>query len=510
MENTPQRVCNNFGGTWDARDISEVPQCQLGCCVIADQAAFVPLVRCKRLSTLFGVANDYRSGITNEVACIATAQAQDVGACVYEKDFDRVCEFTTRGDCGAGDRVETLNGTDVVLSEQRTFYEDYLCSAEELNTACAKQTSTTCYKGDVYWVDSCGNRENVYSGDKVVSWNAGKVIDEDGVCDANDGSDVDCGNCDYLSGSRCADWDGFVGGPSFGDSYCRRTECVDRNGDARINGESWCIYDSIVGDGGDLVGSRYFREICVDGEVMVEPCADYRNEICLEGFTEVGVGRREEGGGTFGTAACRVNRWQDCVMQIDEDDCLNIDRRDCAWMPPVTGMNIGGGAQSGVFTNPSSKVAFSNPTASGGFTGNAILGGGEEEEEEEETSTNRPGGVCVPNFPPGLNFWEGTAQQDCGIANAKCVVVYEKGLLGGEKIIEGEECLEDGWALAANRICAGLGDCGGYVNYQGEYTDDGYAWKIDGAEREFSPNAVNIISGGFTGRVIELVEKVLG
>ena len=505
MENTPQRVCNDFGGTWDARDIEEVPQCQLGCCVIADQAAFVPLVRCKRLSTLFGVANDYRSGITNEVACIATAQAQDVGACVYEKDFDRVCEFTTRGDCGAGDRVETLNGTDVVLSEQRTFYEDYLCSAEELNTACAKQTSTTCYKGDVYWVDSCGNRENVYSGDKAVSWNAGKVIDEDGVCDANDGSDVDCGNCDYLSGSRCADVEG-LGVRSWGlgvDHYCRRTECVDRNGDARINGESWCVYDSIIGDGTDLVGSRYFREICVDGEVMVEPCADFRNEICLEGSTETSAGE-------FRTAACRVNRWQDCVMQIDEDDCLNIDRRDCAWMPPVTGMNIGGGSQSGVFTNPSAGVAFSNPSASGGFTGNAILGGGEEEDGTEETTSNRPGGVCVPSFPPGLNFWDGTAQQDCGIANAKCVVVYEKGLLGGEKIIEGEECLEDAWALDANRICAGLGDCGGYVNYQGEYTDDGYDWKIDGAEREFSPNTVNIISGGFTGRVIELVERVLG
>ena len=40
--------------------------------------------------------------------------------------------------------------------------------------------------------------------------------------------------------------------------------------------------------------------------------------------------------------------------------------------------------------------------------------------------------------------------------------------------------------------------------------DDGYAWKIDGAKKEFSPNAVNIISGGFTGRVIELVERVLG
>jgi len=102
---------------------------------------------------------DYRSDITNEVECIATAQAQDIGACVYESDFERVCEFTTRGECGAGDTVQVVNGTEVELSNQRTFYEDFLCSAEELNTACARQTSTTCYQGDVYWVDSCGNRE---------------------------------------------------------------------------------------------------------------------------------------------------------------------------------------------------------------------------------------------------------------------------------------------------------------------------------------------------------------
>jgi len=512
MENTPSRVCNDYGGTWDVRDVGEVPQCQLGCCIIADQAAFVPLVRCKRLSTLFGIENDYRAGVTDEIACIAMAQAQDVGACVYEKEFEKICEFTTRGDCGAGDRVEVAgNGsqvTDAILSDERAFYEDYLCSAEELNTACARQTSTTCYRGDVYWVDSCGNRENVYSSDKVRSWNAGKVVDGDDVCDANDGSDIDCGNCDYLLGSRCAEWDGFIGGPSYGDNYCQRTECRDRNGDVRMNGESWCVYDSVVGDGGDMVGSRYFREVCVDGEVVVEPCEDFRNEICLEGSIETDAG-------DFGTAACRVNRWQECIMQVEEDDCLNIDRRDCLWLPSVTGMIIGGGTQDGVFTNPSGGTAFSNPTAEGGFgTGNVVapltgevvgslFGGGEEEEEIEETTTNRPGGICVPNFPPGLNFWSGTAQQDCGIANAKCVVVYEKGLIGGRKCIEGCECLEESWALDANRVCAGLGDCGGYVNYQGRYTDDGYSWKVDGAKKEFSPNNINIISGGFTGRIVD-------
>jgi hypothetical protein len=505
MENTPARVCNDNGGTWDARPIEEVPQCQLGCCVIADQAAFVPLVRCKRLSTLFGVSNDYRSDITNEVACIATAQAQDVGACVYESGFERICEFTTRGDCGAGERVETVNGTEVLLSADRTFYQDFLCSAEELNTACAKQSDTTCYRGDVYWVDSCGNRENVYSSDRGRSWNAGKVSDEDDVCDPNDGSDVNCGNCDYLSGSRCAAWDGFLGGPSSGDNYCRRTECRDRDGDVRVNGESWCVYDEELGAGGNSVGSEFFREICIDGEVRVEQCDHFRNYICLEGSIETSAGE-------FGTAGCRVNRWQDCVMQLEEDDCLNIDRRDCQWLPSVTGLNIGSGAgdTGGSFTNPSGGTAFSNPTASGGFgtgslvapiTGEAIFGGDDDDEEGMDTTSNRPSGVCVPAFSPGSNFWSGTAQQDCGVVNAKCIVVREEDVFGNDKIVDGEECLEDEWALAANRICTSLGDCGGYVNYQGRYTDDGYAWKIDGAKREFSRNTVNIISRWIARRV---------
>jgi hypothetical protein len=510
MENTPARVCNDNGGTWDERAIEEVPQCQLGCCIIADQAAFVPLVRCKRLSTLFGVENDYRTDVNSEVACIAEAQAQDVGACVYEKDFERVCEFTTRGDCGAGDRVETINGSEVTVSSQRTFYKDYLCSAEELNTACAKQTSTMCYRGDVYWVDSCGNRENVYSNDKVRSWARGRVVDEDAVCDSNDGSNVNCGNCDYLLGSRCSEWEGYIGGPSYGDSYCQKTECVDRSGGSRMNGEAWCVYDDNVGGGGDLVGSRYFREVCIDGDVHVEPCAPFRNEICLQGSISTSAGE-------FGTAACRVNRWQDCVAQLDEDDCLNIDRRDCIWLPSVTGMNIAGGQDGGGkvsgFSNPSaSGSAFSNPTADGEFTGSVIapITGYASSDEIEESVSNRASGVCVPNFPPGLRFWEDSgSQQNCGLVSAKCIVVREEDIFGGnEKIIEGEECLEEGWALGANRICAALGDCGGYVNYVGKYTDDGYAWKVDGAEREFSPNVVNIISGGFVRMVLGILEVI--
>jgi len=494
MENTPQSVCSEGGGTWDDRPIAEVPQCQLGCCLLGDQASFVSLVRCKKLSSFFGIENNYDSSIKSEVECIEAAQNQDMGACVYEKDFERICEFTTRAECGASGGVETLD-ENAGLSNERKFYKDYLCSAEELNTACGRQASTTCYRGGVYWQDSCGNLENVYSSDKSKSWNNGKVLEPDKVCPPNSGSNKNCGNCDYLQGSRCSEWDGVLGlgKPADSNYYCKRTDCTDSNGDSRLNGESWCVYDSIKGNGLDTVGSRHFREVCIDGEVAVEPCADFRNEICIEGSIETDAG-------DFETAACRVNRWQDCVFQTERDDCLNMDRRDCTWKKNVTGLYIGGGSSSGTigFTNPTQ--GFTNPT--GGviapLTGNAINEGGITNDDEE--------GVCVPDFPPGLKFWEdGTAGSVCAQASGQCVVVYEKGLFDSWSIKSGGECLKDDWGLGANQVCAALGDCGGYVNYVGEFSDDGYEWKVNEENLEISPNDINKIRQGITGHLIEVV-----
>lgn len=512
MENTPQRVCQAEGGAWDEREIEEVPQCQLGCCIIADQAAFVSLTRCKRLSTLYGVENNFKTNIDNEVQCIAEAQSQDVGACVYELEYERVCDFTTRSECGAGNIIETVNGTNITLTEEKRFYQDYLCSAEELNTVCARQTSTSCYQGDVYWFDSCGNRENVYYGGSnenlLQSWNSGKVAEPEEVCSPNSGDSKECGNCDYLLGTRCAEWEGIlgIGKPSDSDYYCRKNVCTDRDGNERKNGESWCVYDNIFGNGTDRVGARYYKEVCVDGEVRVEPCADFRNEVCIQGYTDTDDGE-------FSSAACRVNRWQDCIVQTDEDDCTNIDRRDCTWKEPITGLVIGGagsGQGGKVFSNPNVNDAegetFSNP-----LTGNAIFGfGGDDSEsssgetagdgESLETTTNRPDGVCVPSYSPGFEFWEeGDAKGICSQATARCVVKFEEGLLDSEpECVENCECLEAGWAQQANEICVALGDCGGYLNYNGEYTDDGYEWDIDGDDRKLP----EITAGGLTGNVI--------
>ncbi len=232
--------------------------------------------------------------------------------------------------------------------------------------------------------------------------------------------------------------------PTYGDYICADLSCKLPNGETRRNGESWCVYDMSgkAGNADDPVGSRHYRAICINGEVIVEPCADYRQEICIQDSIETE-------GGKFLQAACRANRWQDCVQQETKEDCENTDRRDCVWL-----------------------------------------------EAEEK---------CVPAYPPGLKFWEeGDAQGICAQGNAKCVVTFEKGLFGGEKCKKNCECLTDEWRNKMNNICKSLGDCGSYINWLGVETEKGTRiskgrWKpgevIAEVFRPVTGAVVNIVGG---------------
>jgi hypothetical protein len=452
MQNTPKNICNDNGGTWSEKAPSELEQCQLGCCILNDQVAFIPKVRCMRLATLKGISIDYKASIKNELECIGIALNQEKGACVYTEDFQRKCKITTREDC-QGQESYSFSSND--SKSGQGFYSGYLCSAEELNTVCARQTNTECFDGKVYWLDSCGNRENVYSSSLDKSWNNGKFLSPDEICNPNNGNDVNCGNCDYLLGTRCQEYDKSETNqqePSSGNYYCKATECEDREGNVRKNGESWCVYEGPTGEGDDLVGSRHYRELCIDGEVILEPCAEYRNERCIQSSIETSSG-------DFSTAGCRVNRWQDCVVQLDKESCENEDSRDCSWV--------------------------SIPT-----------------------NTAKKKNACVPKVSPGLKFWEvsqnssegGSAVNTCALGTITCKGYFEQTLFerwsasGNENYndcrenskAENCECLREDWAVSANEFCTSLGDCGGYVNIKGQLGENGYTWNLDGKTNEFS------------------------
>src|SRR3989338_2825338 len=78
LDNTPEIVCNTNKGVWSEKS---PPQCNLGCCVLGNQAAFVTLTRCKYLSSALGLQTNYKKDIKDEVQCVLQVQNQEVGAC---------------------------------------------------------------------------------------------------------------------------------------------------------------------------------------------------------------------------------------------------------------------------------------------------------------------------------------------------------------------------------------------------------------------------------------------
>ncbi len=324
MENTPQKVCDDNKGSWHDSAECDIPQCTLGCCVLDNQAAFVSLTRCKKLSSFYGVETDFRTGVASEVECIGIAQSRDMGACVYESpDYIRTCKFTTREDC----KQIASAGSNMTESE---FYKDYLCSAEELATECGPSRETTCVDGkeEVYFKDTCGNPANIYDASKADDAEYWKKIikkgDSCGYGNSNANSKA-CGNCNYFLGSLCKDAKRGAEA-QYGNKICTDLNCYQTSdGKDHRHGESWCSYDGNTGNGSDPVGSRHIRHICIAGEEIVEPCADYRQKVCIQTETDTG-------NGIFIEANCIVNRWQDCVQQATQEACLNTDKRDCYWI----------------------------------------------------------------------------------------------------------------------------------------------------------------------------------
>jgi len=413
-------------------------------------------------------------------------------------------EGTFNYDCTFHPGISAMEGTVNVGAVQTSpgdmeFHPGMLCSAEELGTICGPTQDTTCLDGfeEVYFVDSCGNPANIYNANMINDDNYWSFMKDKGEsCEQGNGNELSqtCGNCNYLLGTYCGERSSATGSVSYGSNICVSLNCEASEatgGGKRLHGESWCGYDEenfdfvfedtgndefdnlmsnalgdISGDssvGADYlgigkgdVGSRFYRYLCSHGEVLVEPCADFRQEECIEnnvaGFSE---------------AACRVNRWQDCTTQFNRADCQNSDRRDCKWLEGIEAVLI-----AGIDTSEGDSSAFSASLGQARAVAAAVDAG------------ERDLGGCVPEIPPGLKFW-GTGEEEetsndelvqlCGQASAFCPVIFEKGLTGGDwECVENCECLpisEGGTGeLEAKRgaLCMSMGDCGPKINYVGQ------------------------------------------
>lgn len=426
---TPKFACEEAGGQWS---VNPPAACNVGCCVVGSQAKLLTETACNVLAgslgvNLDGVNNVFNPGIQNEFQCAGQVESFEEGACVFpgEAGEKNNCKFGTKQQCAA------LGGD---------FYLNYLCSNPELNTICEKQAGTKCIDGkdEVYWVDSCGNRENIYDVNLLKSWNEGKILGKGESCSLQIvGGKIsgNCGNCQYLAGNVCGSPSANNLAPSIGEFVCKDLGCVDEWGNKREHGEAWCAFDSQIGlDGNDgangeravdVPGSRHYRNVCWEGEIRNEPCQDGRGEICSEDSYQ-GVSY----------AQCVPNEWSECFAANENKKSLNKCEE-----------------------NPS---CFLKRVSMDKFTFD----------------------FCAPKYPKGFDLSvqksAEEAEEICSSINPyKCTYVEVKNWRGKWKCKENCDCKNNAqlFTQSMNNLCMSLGDCGAHTNLAGEVTTDGYKAK---------------------------------
>ena len=249
-----------------------------------------------------------------------------------------------------------LQGKKTAGSEPLYLDPKYSCCYANDNTYHYNPNPTECDRIGKYEGPGCGmpaNAAPIVEGCCVLSANQ---------CSVTTSKECGQGNTFYENDRLCSQAPGCTSLDCH-QTYNMPTRTVTFG--PRKNGESWCIYDGRVGNGNDLVGSRHYLHSCVRGREYVEPCRDFREELCAE------ERRSTPGGAVIAHATCRINRFADCTRQQDAGNCLDTNVRDCEWMPGVYG---------------------STPT----YTRYAL---------------------CIPTVAPGLPFWDGTGQGICKEAN---------------------------------------------------------------------------------------------
>lgn len=263
---TSRRDCEKIEGTFKQGPECNVQECKKGCCILGDQTKWTTEKNCKFEGNTENknILTEWRfdENSDTELECLFNVEKDKEGACIFDSEGKKKCVFTTLGEC--------VSRTG---SEANFDREGKLCSNPVFNTTCIAKNHTGCLEGqeDVYYFDSCGNKENVAQ------------------------------DCDLFRGTYC--------GMNGEKAICKDVDC-DTNGDGvsnRKNGESWCSYDGKIGDGKDPAGSRHVKHICYFGSERLAPCSDFRNEICVQEDTFT------KDGESFSQAACRVNQWRTCL-----------------------------------------------------------------------------------------------------------------------------------------------------------------------------------------------------
>lgn len=498
--NVPRNLCEAGGGLWKEENVDEIPQCQVGCCILGDSATLATQTKCKQLSYVYGYDNDFRSDITDSLECIASVDTTAKGACVIEEDYQRDCIITTKAEClgegGSQSFWDTLTSDLAGASKEVEFHQGMLCSAEELGTNCGPTNEKTCVEGknELYYVDSCGNIANIYDSEwksegKTDYWEV--IYEKDDSCGygSDNVDDSSCGNCDYYLGSMCKN-----------DNKCESLDCTYKGEDYK-HGESWCEVQDVtqgIADDEDGVseialnnpGSRYHRMVCFNGEVTSEPCADFRNEVCKQDALDIGDGE------VYRAANCVANSWRLCTGIYEEEECTDDTYNDCMWLEDAFNFS-----ESGTIVN---QKGICVPKYAPGFKTWSDSDTEDEEVDngEQETSIATPDEICsvattrcVVQYETGsltdrdkFADWSWSTKAKACVSNCYCIPGYEHGDTDKDDDYEDTNPLYDNfeeWYEQAKIRCEVLGDCGvkeNYMNKKGgneNYLIDSEFYKLD-------------------------------
>ncbi|MEK6841868.1 MAG: hypothetical protein AABX91_01815 [Nanoarchaeota archaeon] len=468
--NVPQRVCQASSGFWVQGKPEAIPQCQLGCCLVGDQAAFVTATGCTAIGSQYGVTPTFNSQVRDSESCLALSNPKAMGACVIDDGFQRDCKNIANAECNA---LQTSGSG----NRKITFSEGLLCTADVLATRCAvpapNKIKTTCVEGKfgVYFLDTCGNIANIYDASKVdVSkvinreyWTYRKDISESCGATSNNAGSKTCGNCDYQAGSICKPVNRATPDatpqPSSGDFVCADLSCTYKN-EKYLHGESWCAGNS-PGANENLPGSEHYVLTCYSGEVTSSQCDSLRQSICHEDTIE-----------GYSVAACVANNWRDCVDQKNKTVCEDAQKRDCKWV-------VGSALQIPGLSDNETGVTYVLDD-----DGNLVPRAG---------STGTVGAACVPRYAPGLNTNTTEAEIACFAASETCLVKFgRQNRLDDWSCKSNCQCLKKEWADGKINQCLALGDCGVKKNYLGQKGESYDPFTQEGEHvTGFSQNPVN-------------------
>lgn len=516
--NSPKNKCLENGGNWSNDSSCNIPQCQVGCCILGDQVSLTNSRECSLLSNKYNFEKKFVQIQPGE-SCEKYIGQEKRGACLADSgDFsgEKKCVYTTKKNC------------------KGEFKEGYLCTSKELNTICKPTKKTTCVEGkdQVYYLDSCGNIANIYDASKFNDqsyWE--KPISPENSCSPESAG---CGNCDYIKGSICTKYEeGKTTKPTFGEYVCKSLHCGERK-----HGESWCVYDFNPNEIAP-VGSRHFIARCFEGQISIEGCADFMQEICAQttdnsfGFTE---------------AKCMVNDWRSCINANDADSYEEVKKK-CDENPQCVMFNERYGEDK-LKRSDGKFLAGFDPEKTNSEQG-AIGDLGKDQ--------NKVLAHCVPRFTPGFQFWTtntkivgasssskkpstanyGGSNEEtnalCSLGSFVCISqMHRDCTLGGgcddwEDNERNWECNIDGvnqniktkdlpaLLAALNERCRSIGSCGVSSNIAGKVNEDnstiGFTIKrikIDrkGKTQENYDSSGYILSGDYISSIKKSTRKI--